>query len=130
MILCYWMWLKKPTFWSRTVLHRKYNAKQAIIVMLQSILNLWPRLKGQGWELAKFHQQLHVPDNIVRFGSPQGTHSGPTEHNHICHVKQLAKTTQQRCLSSDEQLGNCVMEQHIVNLSFQFMDSTYTFSGQ
>ena len=62
--------------------------------MLQSILNLWPRLKGQGWELAKFHEQLHVPDDIVRFGSPQGTHSGPTEHNHIQHAKQPAKNTQ------------------------------------
>ena len=46
--------------------------------MLQLILNLWPRLKCQGWELAKFH----------------------------------------------EQLGNCVLEQHIVNLAFQLMDST------
>ena len=56
---------KKPTYWSRMVLHGRQHAKQAIVIMLQSILNLWPRLKGQGWDLAKFHEQLHVPDDIV-----------------------------------------------------------------
>ena len=87
MLLSYWMWLKKPTFWSRTITNEKFNAKRAISIMLQSILNLWPRQSGQGWELAKFHEQLHVPEDIVRFGSPIGTHSGPREHNHIQHVK-------------------------------------------
>ena len=33
MILCYWMWLKKPSFWSRTVTHRKDNAKQAPLLL-------------------------------------------------------------------------------------------------
>ena len=56
---------KKPTFWSRTITNEKYNAKRTIQIMLQSILNLWPHHKGQGWELAKFHEQLHVPDDIV-----------------------------------------------------------------
>ena len=92
--------------------------------MWKPIPNLWPRLKGQGWEVAKFHKQLHVLDDIVRFGSPQGTHSGPMEHNHICHVKQPAKTTPRCFLSLDEQLGNCVMEQHIINLAFQLMNNT------
>ena len=40
------------------------------------------------------HEQLHVPDDIERNGAPQGSHTGPTEHNHIRLVKQPAKGTQ------------------------------------
>ena len=65
-----------------------------------------------------------MAEDIVRFGAPQGTHSGPTKHNHIHHVKQPAKTTQRRHLALDEQLGNRVMEHHIVNWAFQLMDHT------
>ena len=65
MLLSYWMSLKKPTFWSRTITNDKYSAKRAIRIMLHLILNLWPCHTGQGWDLAKFHEQLHVPDDIV-----------------------------------------------------------------
>ena len=92
--------------------------------MLQSIINLWPCHKGQGWEIGKFHEPLHVPDDIVCFGSPQGTHSGPTEHNHIQHVKRPSRTTQRRCDVLDEQLANRVMEKYLIQLSFQLMDKS------
>ena len=34
MILCYWMWLKKPTYWSRKDTQSRENARNSIRIML------------------------------------------------------------------------------------------------
>ena len=104
MILCYWMWLKKDSYWNLSDTAPKRNAKEAIRVMLKDIKRLWPRAKGQKWDLPKFHEQLHVPDDIEMNGCPAGSHSGPAEHNHIANVKKPAKTAQQRYEDLDNQL--------------------------
>ena len=88
------MWLKKDSYWKRNSKKDTESAREAIRTMLRRIIKLWPRSTGQNWDLPKFHEQLHVPDDINRNGAPHGTHSGPTEHNHIIHVKKPAKTTQ------------------------------------
>jgi hypothetical protein len=62
--------------------------------MLTRLKNLWPREKGQGWFKAKYHEQLHVPDDIEHNGAPSNTHTGPTEHNHLFFVKNPAKRSQ------------------------------------
>jgi hypothetical protein len=53
--------------------------------MLRELIRLWPRVRGQGWEKAKIHEQLHVPDDIERNGAPQGSQS-----------HQAGKTSDQR----------------------------------
>ena len=35
--------------------------------------------KGQGWNLPKFHEQLHIIDDIIWNGAPSGSYSGPLE---------------------------------------------------
>ena len=62
--------------------------------MLAELVNLWPRDTGQGWQTAKHHEQIHVPDDIASFGAHQNYHTGPSEHNHIDNIKRLAKMTQ------------------------------------
>ena len=64
---------------------------KSIRKLLSDLMKLWPRDKKQGWETAKFHEQLHVPDDIECNGAPHNTHYGPMEHNHIEFVKNLAK---------------------------------------
>jgi hypothetical protein len=91
MVLCYWKWLKKDSYWKRGSVRGKRDAKNAIQIMLSNIKRLMNREKGQGWSVCKFHEQLHVPDDIDRNGPPAGTHSGPTEHNHIEKVKKTTK---------------------------------------
>jgi hypothetical protein len=79
--------------------------------MLRELIRLWPRVRGNGWEKAKTHEQLHVPDDILEWnGAPQGSHTGPTEHNHIRLVKRPAKGTQLRAKVFDRQLGQCVSD--------------------
>jgi len=73
--------------------------------MLNSLKKLWPRDQGQGWSIPKFHEQLHVPDEIERNGAPENFHTGRTESHHIIFVKNLAKRTQRRQAKLDEQIG-------------------------
>ena len=42
MLLCYWMWLKKETYWVRKDYEERNRAKQAIQKMLSRIITLWP----------------------------------------------------------------------------------------
>ena len=93
--------------------------------MLRELMRLWPRVRGQGWEKAKIHEQLHVPDDIERNGAPQGSHTGPTEHNHIRLVKRPAKGTQQRAEVFDRQLGQRVSDAYIVDMAYQRMATPY-----
>jgi hypothetical protein len=47
---------------------------------------------------------------------PQGSHTGPTEHNHIRLVKRPAKGTHQRAGVFDRQLGQRVSDTYIVDI--------------
>ena len=125
MLLSYWAWLKQDTYWKRGDTTAKEAAKTAISVMLRELIILWPRETGQGWELAKIHEQLHVPDDIERNGAPQGSHTGPTEHNHIRLVKRPAKGTQGRAEVFDRQLGQRVSDSYIVDMAYQRMTTNF-----
>ena len=125
MLLSYWVWLKRDYYWKRGDKNAKEAARTAISIMLRELIRLWPRVRGQGWEKAKIHEQLHVPDDIERNGAPQGSHTGPTEHNHIRLVKRPAKGTQQRAEVLDRQLGQRVSDSYIVDMAYQRMSSQY-----
>ena len=99
------------------------QATNAIRQMLSKLIALWPRESGQGWNLAKFHEQLHVLDDIYYNGSPQGSHSGPVEHNHIQMVKQPSQRTQKRRTNLDNQLGKRLYESSLLNSAMEQMKS-------
>jgi hypothetical protein len=52
------------------------------------------------------------------FGKPANWHSGPAEHNHICHVKNIAQKSQKRWLVFDLQLGNCLVDKYIIDKAY------------
>jgi hypothetical protein len=94
--------------------------------MLHELIHLWPRTCGQGWEKAKIHEDLHVPDDIEQNGALyQGSHMGPTEHNHIRLVKRLAKGTKQQAKVFDRQLDQHVRDSYTVDMAYQHMSSHY-----
>ncbi len=121
MMLCYWMWLKKDKYWKRGDKVARQAARIAIQTMLHELMVLWPRTTGQGWEKAKVHEQLHVPDDIERNGSPKGWHSGPTENNHIASVKNYASQTNRRRETLDGQIATRNAESFIINSAYQRM---------
>jgi hypothetical protein len=63
------------------------GALTAMGTMSWNLLKLWSHKSGQGWEKPKNLGQLHFPDGIDRNSACQNYHTGPTEHNHILHVK-------------------------------------------
>jgi hypothetical protein len=93
--------------------------------MLFELMKLWPREKGQGWEKAKLHEQLHVPDDIERNGAPISWHSGCTENNHIQSVKNYASQTNRHRKTLDAQIGARNGELFIINAALQKMSLAY-----
>jgi hypothetical protein len=89
----------------RSVLNRK---------MLSELIQLWPREAGHGWFKPKIHEQLHVPGDITRNGSPRNTYTEPVENNHL-DVKAQAIRTQMYRELLDSQIGTRSAEAYIVN---------------
>ena len=58
--------------------------------------SFWPREKGQGWDLPKFHEQLHVIDDIIWNGAPSGSYSGPLEKMLFPLLKTQVKGSRER----------------------------------
>jgi hypothetical protein len=130
MLLCYWSWLRKPSYWKRGDHAAKETALRAIRLMLQEIVTNWPREKGNGWFLAKFHEQLHVPDDICRNGTPRGSYTGPTERLHK-ELKNHSLRTQRRRDVHDKQLGDRVHETFVIDYCSDRMTADYsTMFGQ
>jgi hypothetical protein len=98
--------------------------------MLHELIRLWPRVRGNAWEKAKIHEQLHVSDDIEWNGAPQGSHTGPTEHSPIRLVKRQAKGTQQRAKVFDRQVGQHVSDAYIFDMAYQRMTTNYDQPSQ
>jgi hypothetical protein len=126
LVLCYWQWLKQERFWARGDTVARYNARKAIQTMLAKLKRLWPRGQGQGWDLAKFHEQLHVPDDIERNGAPRNYDTKCTEHNHIYFVKKPAERTQKIRATMDKHIGLRIYEKNLINLAMIRMSPSTT----
>ena len=120
--LCYWAWLKKDHQWSKDNTAQFQNAKEAIALMLRNLAACVPLTKGRGWDIPKFHEQLHVAQTILLFGSHQNIHSGPAEHNHIELSKKTAMRTQMRKETFDWQVANRLVDKMIVDLALEYMN--------
>jgi len=94
------------------------KARNAIRTFLVSLQKLWPCVRGNGWSIPKFHEQLHIPDDIDHHGAPSNTHTGPTEHHHITFIKNLAKRTQKRQDKLDQQIAQHYKESVIIDTAY------------
>ena len=127
MLLCYWSWLKQPYFWKCNDKNAKKAAEASIRKMLSELIKFWPRARGNGWFKAKVHEQLHVPRDIARNGSPRNSYSGPVEHTHLT-VKEQAQRTQMNRSCLDAQIGNRSAESYIINYAHDRICSISTVS--
>ena len=115
MLLCFWAWLKKDEYWHRGDEQSLADAKHAIATLLSETIVHFDRSSGQGWSIPKFHELLHIANNIRLWGSHQNIHSGPQEHNHIANIKQPARRTQKIKTKFDYQVANRVYERNLTN---------------
>jgi hypothetical protein len=118
MMLAYWSWLKQEYYWECGDRVEQKRAETVIQTMLEELIKFWPRGEGNGWFKAKVHEQLHVPGDISRNGSPRNTYTGPVENNHL-DVKEQAMRTQMNRSLLDEQIGNRSAEAYIINYAYE-----------
>ena len=120
LFLCYWSWLKKKTFWKQGDIEQQQKAKWAIRKMLQELIKLWPRDQGHGWFKPKVHEQLHIPGDIARNGSPRNSYSGTVEHNHVI-FKNASKRMQCKRIELDKQISEQTSESFIIDYCYNKM---------
>ena len=121
LVLSYWAWLKQDHFWCYDNHNAYLDAKHKVDTMLHELKKHYPREDGNEWNITKFHEQRHIPDDIVRFGRHRNVHTGASEHNHIEHIKQPANKTQKRSISLDFQIGNRFAEHLIISRAQQLL---------
>src|SRR5687767_7488227 len=93
LILSYQEWLKLEKFCKRSETTTFNNAQKAVETMANQIIKLMPRNTGNGWDIPKLHELLHIVMNIVLFGAACNVHTGPQEHNHIMNTKKNKQTS-------------------------------------
>ena len=126
MLLCFWAWLKKDEYWHRGDEQSLDDAKHAIATLLSETVVHFDRSSGQGWSIPKFHELLHIANNIRLWGSHQNIHSGPQEHNHIANIKQPARRTQKIKTKFDYQVANRVYERNLTNHVYALINGMET----
>ena len=71
-LLCFDAWLMQDTFWdSSNSAQAMQSAQLSIEALLKLCKNNIPAFKENGWKFPKFHELLHVVDDIERFGAPR-----------------------------------------------------------
>ena len=75
---------------------RKTNLHSAIQKLLAMIKCYLPRATGNKWDIQKFHDMLHLAEDMERFGSPKNFDAGPLESALRFWAKFPAKTAQTR----------------------------------
>jgi hypothetical protein len=66
---------------------------QKLQIAVKKFVNTVNRNDGYGMKLVKVHSVLHVPDDVLMFGSGKNWDSGPSESNHKENVKRKAALT-------------------------------------
>ena len=71
-MICFDAWLNQSTFWSHANAPAAMaSAKHSIQILMKLCKRHIPtHLKPDRWKFPKFHEMLHVVDDITRFGSP------------------------------------------------------------
>lgn len=117
MLMCYWAWLKQDQYWSLHNTEQYEVVKTAVSTLLHELVTCIPRLRGNGWNIPKVHEQLHVPFYILRYGAHRNLHTGTTERNHIDLSKKPARRTQMRADTFDAQVANRLVDKFVVDLA-------------
>ena len=115
LILCYFEWCRKPTFWKPGDKNEKTNAHRSIKIMMWQLNKLLPRDTGCGWDITKVHELLHIVDDIERYGALANTNTSPQENNHIKNNKRPATTALKQHAIFDWQLANWYTDHRIID---------------
>ncbi len=87
LLLTFHAWYQKghPFFMHNS--EEKEQIQNAIKEMLEEVKTKAPHHEKSGWKLQKFHDHLHVVNDMEKYGNPMNTVNGPTEHGLIDFAK-------------------------------------------
>jgi hypothetical protein len=114
MLLSFWSWLKKDSYWRRGDHQTFSDVKLAVCKLMSELQDNLKRTKGAGWFIPKLHELHHIANNIRLWGAHSNIHSGPQEHNHIANVKRPGRRTQKMKSKFDIQLANRMYERSLL----------------
>ena len=114
-LLCFDAWLMQDTFWENSDLCGAKASAKALIekLMLMCQINI-PNIKQNGLKFPKFHELLHIVDNMERFGAPYNFNAERPESLLISAAKKPGRRTQKRHCGSMYELQSA---QHLADSS-------------
>jgi len=109
-------WLCSERMDHTVVCHMKGKIK-FIMQLLKKIADRKTE-KNNGWNMPKFHNILHVWEDILMFGIPLEFDTGSTESGHKI-TKTAAKTTQRNQETFDLQTAERLVEHRVVDMAME-----------
>jgi hypothetical protein len=96
-LLCFDAWLMQDTFWDRSnSTNAIQSARSSIEALLKMCKNNIPAMKENCWKFPKFHELLHIVDDIERFGAPRNFNAERPESLLIYAAKRPGRRAQKR----------------------------------
>ncbi len=94
-MLCFYTWYKTPPHYKWKSLGMAEEAQFSIPAMMSLILTTTPRLSGEGWDICKYHDHLHIVEQfMVEFGSAMNFDAANGEHSLIHFAKRVYQKVQ------------------------------------
>ena len=123
MLLCLWAWLKQDQFWKRGDKCYEAYAQDAIRTLIDKLNELMPRVDGQGWNITKVHELLHIIFDISEYGAHNNVNSDKCESSHKELIKKPAKQAQRRESTLDQSLANRQVDRLIIDKAYGYVKS-------
>ena len=123
MILCLWAWLKQDEFWKRGDKQYENYAQDAIKTLIDKLNELMPRVDGQGWNITKVHELLHIIFDIFEYGAHNNVNSDKCESSHKELIKKPAKQAQRRVATLDQSIANRQVDRLIIEKAYGYVKS-------
>jgi hypothetical protein len=113
-------WLRSPVMEKKHV--KKARDKHRYIMYLMK--KVAKRTEGMGLKLQKYHQIIHMADDILNFGVPLEVDTGSNESGHKS-TKVAAKLTQKNEETFDKQTAIRLEETHLLEMAYLEMNGYY-----
>ena len=118
-LLCFDAWLMQDTFWDRSnSTNAIQSARSSIEALLKMCKNNIPAMKENCWKFPKFHELLHIVDDIERFGAPRNFNAERPESLLIYAAKRPGRRAQKRHagIAYELQSAQRLADSHIINM--------------
>jgi len=105
-------WINQDVHSRTNVLNQGTSKIKALMEKFKDTVD---RSEGNGLKIPKFHQLLHFPRYILKFGSPNNFSTSRCESHHIKLSKDPARTAQKRDSTFEQQVGQRIVDSIVLS---------------